>query len=115
MTGSYDHHGAWRDDTVHEAVGAYALGVLDEAESAWFEAHLADCEPCARQLEDFSAVEPMLAALAGLPGGRGAPEIGERLAARPARASPTASSARCRARASGGAGAASSSSRPPSR
>ncbi|WPO73474.1 anti-sigma factor [Streptomyces sp. KN37] len=83
MTGSYDHHGAWRDDTVHEAVGAYALGVLDEAESAWFEAHLADCEPCARQLEDFSAVEPMLAALAGLPGGRGAPEIGERLAARP--------------------------------
>ncbi|MEU5582897.1 zf-HC2 domain-containing protein [Streptomyces huasconensis] len=87
MTGSYghpyDHHGGWQDGTVHEAVGAYALGVLDEAENAWFEAHLAGCEPCARHLEEFSAVEPMLAALADLPGGRGAPEVGEPLAARP--------------------------------
>ncbi|MEU7649594.1 MULTISPECIES: zf-HC2 domain-containing protein [Streptomyces] len=90
MTGSYghpydpyDHHGGWQDGTVHEAVGAYALGVLDEAENAWFEAHLAGCEPCARHLEEFSAVEPMLAALADLPGGRGAPEAGEPLAARP--------------------------------
>ncbi|MBM7169020.1 zf-HC2 domain-containing protein [Streptomyces sp. G44] len=83
MTGFYDQQGAWQDGSVHEAVGAYALGVLDEAERAWFEAHLAGCEPCARQLEEFSAVEPMLAALADLPGGRGTPETGEPLAARP--------------------------------
>ncbi|WP_030794536.1 anti-sigma factor family protein [Streptomyces sp. NRRL S-920] len=83
MTGSYGHHGEWQDETIHETVGAYALGVLDEAEATRFEAHLAVCDFCARQLEEFSGVEPMLAALAGLPGGHGVPEIGEQLAARP--------------------------------
>ncbi|AZM53537.1 RNA polymerase subunit sigma [Streptomyces sp. WAC 01529] len=83
MTGFYGHHDEWQDDTIHETVGAYALGVLDEAENARFEAHLAVCEICARQLEEFSGVEPMLAALADLPGGHGVPAIGEQLAARP--------------------------------
>ncbi|WP_055701943.1 MULTISPECIES: anti-sigma factor family protein [Streptomyces] len=83
MTESYGHHGARQDDTVHETVGAYALGILDDAEATRFEEHLAGCEFCAQQLEEFSGMEPMLAALADLPGPRGVPEIGEQLAARP--------------------------------
>ncbi|MVO84801.1 RNA polymerase subunit sigma [Streptomyces sp. p1417] len=88
---------------VHETVGSYALGILDDAEATEFEAHLAGCDLCARQLEEFSGMEPMLAALAdfpdaGLPGPpnglpappdaggahrRGTPRIGEQLDARP--------------------------------
>ncbi len=98
MTGFHGHQGGWQDETVHESVGAYALGVLDEADAARFEAHLAGCEPCARQLEELSGVEPMLAALAGFPEGHGghdghrdhgghgahrAPTVGDQLAARP--------------------------------
>ncbi|WP_447037766.1 anti-sigma factor family protein [Streptomyces sp. DSM 118878] len=83
MTGSYGHHGGWQEENIHETVGAYALGVLDAAEATRFETHLAGCEYCAHQLEEFSGMAPMLAALADFPAGRGAPEIGERLAARP--------------------------------
>ncbi|MER5304354.1 zf-HC2 domain-containing protein [Streptomyces lasiicapitis] len=69
---------------VHETVGAYALGILDDAEATAFEAHLAGCDFCAQQLDEFSGMEPMLAALAdfpgaGLPGpvgGRGAAQAG---------------------------------------
>lgn len=77
----YTSHGAQGD--VHETVGAYALGILDDAEATAFEAHLAGCEYCAHQLEEFSGMEPMLAALADFPGTRGVPAIGEQLAARP--------------------------------
>ncbi|MEI5103254.1 zf-HC2 domain-containing protein [Streptomyces sp. PmtG] len=92
-------HGPGGPGDVHETVGAYALGILDDAEATAFEEHLAGCEICARQLEEFSGMEPMLAALADLPGAHGAlgtqgadaavprprglPEIGEQLAARP--------------------------------
>lgn len=83
----YTSHGAQGDvHDVHEAVGAYALGVLDDAEATAFEAHLAGCAFCAHQLEEFSGMEPMLAALADFPGARGVhavPEVGEQLAARP--------------------------------
>ncbi|MFH9067847.1 anti-sigma factor family protein [Streptomyces alboflavus] len=85
---------------VHETVGAYALGILDDAEATAFEAHLAGCDFCAHQLEEFSGMAPMLAALADFPGAdvggaaaapapaahgplRGVPQIGEQLAARP--------------------------------
>ncbi|MGH4032793.1 zf-HC2 domain-containing protein [Actinomycetota bacterium Odt1-20B] len=68
---------------IHETVGAYALGVLDDAEATAFEQHLADCELCARQLEDFSGMEPMLAALADLPDGPGAMGRGEQLVTEP--------------------------------
>ncbi|MFD9887370.1 anti-sigma factor family protein [Streptomyces alboflavus] len=85
---------------VHETVGAYALGILDDAEATEFEAHLAGCDFCAHQLEEFSGMAPMLAALADFPGAdaggaapspalaahgplRGVPQIGEQLAARP--------------------------------
>ncbi|MET7475480.1 zf-HC2 domain-containing protein [Streptomyces sp. NPDC005648] len=66
----------------HETVGAYALGILDDAEATAFEAHLATCEWCARQLDELAGMEPMLAALADLPGA-GTPAIGESLSARP--------------------------------
>ncbi|MFK4116374.1 anti-sigma factor family protein [Streptomyces longwoodensis] len=66
----------------HETVGAYALGILDDAEATAFEAHLAGCEWCAQQLDELAGMEPMLAALADLPGS-GTPAIGESLSARP--------------------------------
>ncbi|WP_432133301.1 MULTISPECIES: anti-sigma factor family protein [unclassified Streptomyces] len=66
----------------HETVGAYALGILDDAEATAFEAHLAGCEWCAQQLDELAGMEPVLAALADLPGS-GTPAIGESLSARP--------------------------------
>ncbi|MGV2921243.1 anti-sigma factor family protein, partial [Streptomyces alfalfae] len=83
MTGSHGHYAGWQEENVHETVGAYALGVLDAAEATRFEAHLAGCEHCAHRLEEFSGMAPVLAALADFPAGHGAPEIGERPAARP--------------------------------
>ncbi|CAL9556310.1 zf-HC2 domain-containing protein [Streptomyces sp. NPDC090994] len=75
----------------HETVGAYALGILDEAEATAFERHLAGCEWCAQQLDELAGLEPMMAALAGVPGGAGGvpggvgtPALGESLSARPA-------------------------------
>ncbi|MET9519290.1 zf-HC2 domain-containing protein [Streptomyces sp. NPDC002994] len=52
----------------HDAVGAYVLGILDDADATAFEAHLAYCEYCAAQLDDFAGMEPMMAALAESPG-----------------------------------------------
>ncbi|MEV5810297.1 zf-HC2 domain-containing protein [Streptomyces parvulus] len=66
----------------HETVGAYALGILDDAEATAFEAHLATCEWCAQQLDELAGMEPMMAALADLPGA-GTPAIAESLAAKP--------------------------------
>ncbi|MCM1970771.1 MULTISPECIES: anti-sigma factor [Streptomyces] len=66
----------------HETVGAYALGILDDAEATAFEMHLAGCEWCAQQLDELAGMEPMLAALADLPGS-GTPAIGESLSAKP--------------------------------
>ncbi|WP_327429100.1 MULTISPECIES: anti-sigma factor family protein [unclassified Streptomyces] len=68
---------------IHETVGAYALGILDDAEATAFEGHLATCEWCAQQLDELAGMEPMLAALADLPAAQGTPAIGESLAARP--------------------------------
>ncbi|MFD5556504.1 zf-HC2 domain-containing protein [Streptomyces sp. NPDC127068] len=58
---------------VHETVGAYALGILDEHEASAFENHLAGCEWCAGQLDELAGMEPMLAALADLPAAPGLP------------------------------------------
>ncbi len=66
----------------HETVGAYALGILDDAEATAFEAHLAGCEWCAQQLDELAGMEPMMAALADLPGA-GTPAIAESLTAKP--------------------------------
>ncbi|MFE9606982.1 zf-HC2 domain-containing protein [Streptomyces sp. NPDC006012] len=66
----------------HETVGAYALGILEEAEATAFEAHLAGCEWCAGQLDELAGMEPVLAALADLPGA-GTPGPGASLPAGP--------------------------------
>lgn len=65
----------------HETVGAYALGILDDAEATAFEAHLAGCEWCAQQLDELAGMEPLLAALADMDSG--SPAIGESLSAKP--------------------------------
>lgn len=70
-------------DNIHETVGAYALGILDDTEATAFEAHLATCEWCGQQLDELAGMEPMLAALADLPAAQGTPAIGESLSARP--------------------------------
>jgi hypothetical protein len=70
-------------DSVHEAVGAYSLGILDDAEATQFEVHLAGCEYCAAQLDDLAGLGPMLATLADFPGPTGTPEIGQQLATKP--------------------------------
>lgn len=66
----------------HETVGAYALGILDDAEATAFEAHLAACERCARRLDELAGMEPVLAALADVPRCDTA-ATGESLPARP--------------------------------
>ncbi|WP_316520419.1 zf-HC2 domain-containing protein [Kitasatospora brasiliensis] len=45
----------------HTDAGAYVLGLLEPAERATFERHLADCPQCARQVAELGAVEPLLA------------------------------------------------------
>ncbi|MGW4030359.1 anti-sigma factor family protein [Streptomyces sp. NPDC004838] len=54
-------------ESIHDAVGAYVLGVLDDAEASAFETHLAGCDICAAHLDEFSGMEPMLAMLAEAP------------------------------------------------
>ncbi|MDN3293659.1 zf-HC2 domain-containing protein [Streptomyces ficellus] len=58
----------YENESAHDAVGAYVLGILDDAEATAFEAHLAGCHRCAAHLEEFSGMEPMLAMLAEGPG-----------------------------------------------
>ncbi|RDG37575.1 anti-sigma factor family protein [Streptomyces corynorhini] len=67
---THEQYGLGDESTVHEAVGAYVLGILDDAEATAFEAHLAGCRICAVHLEEFSGMEPMLAMLADTPSDR---------------------------------------------
>ncbi|MFG2332305.1 anti-sigma factor family protein [Streptomyces sp. NPDC048604] len=65
---AFDSGPAYDRESPHDAVGAYVLGVLDDADATAFEAHLAGCERCAEHLEEFSGLEPMLALLSEGPG-----------------------------------------------
>ncbi|MEV6107492.1 zf-HC2 domain-containing protein [Streptomyces sp. NPDC051940] len=56
-------------DVQHTDVGAYALGLLTEAEATRFEEHLAGCDRCADELESLLGVAEVLSDL-----GPGAPE-----------------------------------------
>jgi hypothetical protein len=48
---------------VHIDVGAYALGLLEEQDSAAFEAHLVDCPACNAELAEFSPMRELLTGL----------------------------------------------------
>ncbi|MGW1893625.1 anti-sigma factor family protein [Streptomyces sp. NPDC002004] len=69
----------------HQDVAAYALGVLEPADSHLFEEHLADCVVCAVRLGEFTDVARVLAPYAGprpaqrLPLERPAPELLDRV------------------------------------
>ncbi|WP_371482623.1 zf-HC2 domain-containing protein [Kitasatospora sp. NBC_00315] len=54
----------------HVDVGAYVLGVLDPAERAAFEEHLAGCAQCVGEVAELGGLEPILAEYraAGAPG-----------------------------------------------
>jgi hypothetical protein len=49
----------------HMDVGAYALGVLSDWEATQFEAHLAACDICARELEELTLVSSLLSHVDG--------------------------------------------------
>ncbi|MGK5731604.1 zf-HC2 domain-containing protein [Streptomyces sp. URMC 124] len=51
------------DHDRHTEVGAYALGVLDAADAARFEEHLAGCARCAAELDGLMGLTPLLAEL----------------------------------------------------
>ncbi|MFJ9691646.1 zf-HC2 domain-containing protein [Kitasatospora sp. NPDC101183] len=48
-------------EPAHVDVGAYVLGLLEPAERAAFERHLAGCPRCTAQVRELSTVEPLLA------------------------------------------------------
>ncbi|MER8184814.1 anti-sigma factor [Kitasatospora sp. NPDC094015] len=47
----------------HLDVGAYVLGVLDQADRLRFEAHLAGCPRCTAEVDELGGLEPLLAEL----------------------------------------------------
>ncbi|MEV7774643.1 zf-HC2 domain-containing protein [Kitasatospora sp. NPDC086791] len=49
------------DGPEHVDAGAYVLGLLEPAEHAAFEQHLATCPQCAEQVAELGFVEPLLA------------------------------------------------------
>ncbi|WP_030250361.1 zf-HC2 domain-containing protein [Streptomyces violens] len=67
----------------HTDVGAYALGVLDAADAARFEEHLAGCDRCAAELDGLLGMGPVLADLAD--DGTGGPPSEATLAPTPSR------------------------------
>ena len=48
-------------ETIHDQVAAYALDALDEDERRAFESHLADCDDCRAELDDFRQTAGLLA------------------------------------------------------
>ncbi|MET1007837.1 MAG: anti-sigma factor [Propionibacteriaceae bacterium] len=48
---------------IHVAVGSYVVDALDDDERAEFEAHLANCESCQREVVEFAETTAQLAAL----------------------------------------------------
>lgn len=49
------------DGGLHDQLAAYALDALDEDERSAFEAHLAECDDCRAELEDFRRTATLLA------------------------------------------------------
>ncbi|MEV6791809.1 zf-HC2 domain-containing protein [Streptomyces sp. NPDC051320] len=65
---TYEQQPPPEHESEHDAVAAYALGILDDAEATAFETHLAGCDICAAELDGFAGMEPILASLAEFPG-----------------------------------------------
>ncbi|MEE1752241.1 anti-sigma factor family protein [Streptomyces sp. SP18CS02] len=65
----------YENESVHDAVGAYVLGILDDADATAFEMHLVGCSVCAAHLDEFAGMEPMLAMLAEAPGPAAQPVV----------------------------------------
>ncbi|MCX5193048.1 anti-sigma factor [Streptomyces sp. NBC_00249] len=53
--------------SVHEATGAYVLDALPEPERAAFEAHLATCAECAREVRELAETAALLGAAVSVP------------------------------------------------
>jgi anti-sigma-K factor RskA len=64
-------------DAIHDLTAPYALDALDERERADFEAHLARCEDCRRELQEFWGVAGSLAHAA--PAAAPPPQLRERI------------------------------------
>jgi len=52
-------------EAIHRDVASYALGILDEADSARFEDHLVDCATCAVELESLIPVTTLMSQVDG--------------------------------------------------
>ncbi|MFB9837822.1 anti-sigma factor family protein [Actinoallomurus acaciae] len=52
------------DEAAHTDVGAYALGLLEEDDRRVFEAHLADCDRCARELGELAGMRELFSGVA---------------------------------------------------
>jgi hypothetical protein len=50
-------------DDLREDVGAYVLGALTDADTRCFEAHLAGCAACQREVDDLLTVRTLLASV----------------------------------------------------
>jgi anti-sigma-K factor RskA len=64
-------------DALHELTAAYALDALDERETAAYESHLARCERCREQLNEFREAAAALAYAVEAP--KPAPELRDRI------------------------------------
>jgi hypothetical protein len=52
------------ETAAHTDVGAYALGLLEEDDRRAFEAHLAGCDRCTRELGEFAGMRELLSGVA---------------------------------------------------
>lgn len=58
-----ERHDAAHQDGVHGDVAAYALGVLDPADAAHYERHLAGCASCAQELAQLLPTSTLLSGI----------------------------------------------------
>lgn len=56
-----------RFDDIHDLAAVYALDALDDTERVEFEVHLAGCETCRRQVDDFRATAQRLGEASATP------------------------------------------------
>ena len=57
----------WKHERIHGAVGSYVVNALDPDELEEFEAHLAVCPTCSREVAEFCETAAELSLLASAP------------------------------------------------